>query len=111
MPKSYAIGHLRNVRFGSEIAEYLRRIDATLEPYGGRFLVHGMQHEVLEGDWPGDLIVIEFPDRARAESWYRSDAYRAILPLRTRNADGSVILVDGNATDHRGADLLTALEA
>ena len=48
MTKSYAIGHLRSVDFGREIAEYLRRIDATLEPYGGRFLVHGMRHEVLE---------------------------------------------------------------
>jgi uncharacterized protein (DUF1330 family) len=111
MTNSYAIGHLRSVRFGPDIADYLRRIDATLEPYGGRFLVHGMKHEVLEGDWPGDLIIIEFPDRASAESWYHSDAYQEILPLRTRNADGSVILVDGNAADHRGADVLAELEA
>ena len=110
MTKSYAIGHLRNVRFGPDVAEYLRRIDATFEPYGGRFLVHGMQHEVLEGEWPGDLIIIEFPDRAGAEGWYRSDAYQAILPLRTRNSDGSVILVDANALDHRGADVLASLE-
>jgi uncharacterized protein (DUF1330 family) len=109
MPKTYAIGHLRHVRLGPDIAEYLRRIDATFEPYGGRFLVHGMPHEVLEGDWPGDLIIIEFPDRASAEGWYRSDAYQSILPLRTENADGSVIMVDGNAHDHRGADVLDAL--
>jgi uncharacterized protein (DUF1330 family) len=109
MPKSYAIGHLRSVRVGRDIAEYLRRIDATLEPFDGRFLVHGMQHEVLEGAWPGDLIIIEFPDRASAEGWYRSRAYQEILPLRTRNSDGAVILVDGNALDHRGPDVLTAL--
>jgi uncharacterized protein (DUF1330 family) len=109
MPKSYAIGHLRTVDVGPEIVEYLRRIDATLAPFGGRFLVHGMQHEVLEGEWPGDVIIIEFPDRAGAEAWYRSEAYQEILPLRTRNADGSVILVDGNALDHRGADVLEAL--
>lgn len=111
MTKSYAIGHLRTVRFGPDIVEYLRRIDATLEPYGGRFLVHGMRHEVLEGEWPGDLIIIEFPDRASAEAWYRSSAYQEILPLRTRNADGSVILVDGNAPDHRGEDVVAELAA
>ena len=109
MPSTYAIAHLRNVRFGPEIADYLRRIDATFEPFGGRFLVHGMQHEVLEGEWPGHIIIIEFPDRASAEGWYRSEAYQEILPLRTRNAEGSAILVDGNAPDHRGADVLAAL--
>jgi uncharacterized protein (DUF1330 family) len=109
MTKTYAIAHLRSVRLGADIAEYLRRIDATLEPFGGRFLVHGMTHEVLEGSWPGDLIIVEFPDRASAENWYRSDAYQSILPLRTENAEGSVILVDGNAPDHKGADLLAAL--
>jgi uncharacterized protein DUF1330 len=93
----------------------VRRKNGGLHPGRGgagplpRFLVHGMQHELLEGDWPGDLIIIEFPDRASAEDWYRSDAYQAILPLRTRNADGSVILVDGNAPDHRGADVLAEL--
>ena len=55
------------------------------------------------------MAIIEFPDRAGAERWYRSDAYQSILLLRTENADGSVIMVDGNAHDHRGADVLDAL--
>ncbi len=109
MPKSYAIAHLQNVQIGPEIAEYLHRIDDTLEPFGGRFLVHGMQHDVIEGDWPGDLIIIEFPDRASATAWYASDGYQEILPLRTRNSDGKAIIVDGNADDHRGADILAGL--
>jgi uncharacterized protein (DUF1330 family) len=108
MPKTYAIAHLQDVQFGSEIAEYLRRIDDTLEPFGGRFLVHGMRQTVVEGDWPGDLIIIEFPDRARAEAWYASDRYQQILPLRTRNSRANAIIIDGNADDHRGADLLVA---
>src|SRR5690349_4879878 len=37
MPKTYAIGHLREVQLGDDIAEYLRRIDDTFEPYGGRW--------------------------------------------------------------------------
>ena len=109
MPKSYAIAHLQNVRMGPEIVEYLRRIDDTLEPFGGRFLVHGMRQQVLEGDWPGDLIIIEFPDRASAEGWYASKSYQEILPLRVRNSDGNAIIIDGNADDHRGTDILTGL--
>ena len=67
---AYAIGHLRNVTMGPEIVEYLRRIDATLEPFGGQFIIHGGSVEVMEGSWSGDLIVIAFPDIGRARAWY-----------------------------------------
>jgi uncharacterized protein (DUF1330 family) len=103
---AYAVAHLRNVAMGPEIVEYLRRIDATLEPFGGRFLIHGGDTQVLEGQWSGDLIVVAFPDRDRARAWYDSPAYRDILRLRADNSDGEVILVDGVPEDHRATDIL-----
>jgi uncharacterized protein (DUF1330 family) len=103
---SYAIAHLREVEFGAGIVEYLRRIDATLEPFGGRFVVHGAQPEVVEGPFPGHLVVIGFPDRERARAWYDSPAYREILPLRTANSDGAAVIVDGVGPGHRATDLL-----
>lgn len=104
---SYAIGHLRNVVMGPPIVEYLRRIDATLEPFGGRFVIHGAAPEVLEGSWTGDLVVIEFPDLERARAWYRSDAYRQIIPLRAEHSEGEIILVDGVLEPHRATDILS----
>jgi uncharacterized protein (DUF1330 family) len=90
-----AIAHLRNVRMGPEILEYMRAVDATIASFGGRFLVHGGGNKtVLEGSWPGDLVIVEFPDRASAEDWYASEAYQEILPLRTGNSDGDTLLVD-----------------
>ena len=106
--KAYALGHLRNVVQGPDIVEYLRNIDATLAPFGGRFIVHGGKADVLEGTWSGDLIIIEFPDRNSAHAWYRSDAYRRILPLRLNNAEGAVIIIEGVAQDHRALDVLAA---
>ncbi|WP_193367217.1 DUF1330 domain-containing protein [Pelagibius marinus] len=103
---AYAVAHLRQVDFGADIIEYLKRIDATLAPYGGRYVVHGARATVLEGDWPGDLVVIGFPDRESAEAWYNSPAYRAIIALRTANSVGDVILVDGVTADHRATDIL-----
>ncbi len=61
---AYAVAHLRTVDQNAEIVDYLRRIDATLDPFGGRFVVHGALPEVLEGEWPGFLVVIGFPDLA-----------------------------------------------
>lgn len=43
---AYAIASLRNPAPHPEVAEYIERIQATLDPYRGRFLVHGPQHEV-----------------------------------------------------------------
>ena len=84
---AYAVAHLREVKFGPEIAEYLRRIDETLVPFQGRFLIHGGRAHVLEGVWHGDLIVIEFPSLARARAWYESPGYRATAMLAKRRED------------------------
>lgn len=101
---AYAVGHLRTVDLNAEVGEYMRRIDATLGPFGGRFAVHGVFPEVLEGEWPGFLVVIAFPDLDAARAWYDSPAYQEILPLRTRNCDGVVLLVDGVPEGYRAAD-------
>ena len=104
---TFAVANLHKVNMGAAIVEYLKQIDETLEPFGGRFLVHGGTAELLEGNWSGDLIVIEFPDRDSARAWYRSPAYQSILPLRTQNSEGDVILIDTVPGDHRAGDILT----
>jgi uncharacterized protein (DUF1330 family) len=107
---AYATAHLRSVDFGPEIVRYLQQIDATLDEFGGRFLVHGTDPEVREGAWPGHLILIEFRDLERARAWYESPGYQAILPLRTENSDGSAILVEGVAPGYRATDYLAKVE-
>ena len=83
---AYAVAHLRHVDMGPDIVAYLERIDGTLAPFDGRFVIHGGPVEPLEGTWSGALIMIAFPDRERARAWHASPAYQAILPLRTRNS-------------------------
>ncbi|MFK0692405.1 DUF1330 domain-containing protein [Mesorhizobium sp. IMUNJ 23033] len=103
---AYAVAHMRQATLGPEIVEYLHKIDATLEPFGGRFLVHGGAVEVVENTWPGHLIVIEFPDRDHVRRWYNSPAYQAILALRTENSQSDVIFVDGVEHPHKATDVL-----
>lgn len=103
---AYAVAHMRHVTPGPWIVEYLEKIDATLAPFGGRFLVHGGEVEVVENDWLGHLIVIEFPDRRHVRDWYNSPAYRAILALRTGNSQSDVIFVDGVEHPHKATDVL-----
>ena len=105
---AYAIANVQSITMGPAIADYLERIDATLVPYDGRFLVHGDPADVREGDFVGDLIVVEFPDHNHAVSWYESAAYRDIVSLRTENSEGWLILIDGVPSDHRATDILSA---
>ena len=103
---AYAIAYLRNIKFGAEIIEYLQRVDSTLAPYDGHFIVHGDEAEPIEGEWSGAPIVIEFPDYDHLRGWYDSPAYREILHLRTDNSDGTVIFVNGCGRDHKATDVL-----
>lgn len=107
----YAIAYLNDVDVNDEIVEYLRRIGPTLEPFEGRFLVHGGELTVAEGTMTGDVVIIAFPSHQAARDWYESDAYREILPLRTRNSIGLVALVEGVTEDYESADKVAELGA
>lgn len=111
MTKAYALAHLYDPSAHPEVLEYLERIQGTLEPFEGRFLVHGPQVEVREGEWPGTLVIIEFPSADHARRWYDSPGYQEILPLRTNNISGSAIVVEGVRPDHDPAKMAAAMRA
>ncbi|MCA6091902.1 DUF1330 domain-containing protein [Streptomyces sp. SCA3-4] len=94
---AYALGRLeaRNSRPHPDVIEYIERIQATLDPYGGAFLVHGVPVEVREGAWAGGLVLIGFPGMAEARAWYDSPDYQEIIPLRTDHITGDIVLVEG----------------
>ena len=104
---SYAVAILNDVLMGDSISQYLQRIDATLAPFDGHFLIHGGRPDVREGVWSGDLIVLRFPATDGAQRWYDSDAYQAIAGLRASNSRGTVALFAGVEPDHHATDILT----
>jgi len=76
--------------------EYRKVVPATIEKYGGRYLVRGGAMETLEGDWPWKrVVVLEFPSLEQAKRWYNSEDYRDPKALRFKTAKTKVILVDG----------------
>jgi uncharacterized protein (DUF1330 family) len=94
---TYLINHLR-IPGGiptQDALAYLEQVEATVTPYGGKWLAIDAQVQVIEGAWPGSAVLMEFPDMAKAREWYESADYRKILPLRTTNSISDLILVDG----------------
>ncbi|WP_442593132.1 DUF1330 domain-containing protein [Parapusillimonas sp. JC17] len=103
---AYAVAIISETRLNDEIRAYLEQIDSTLQPFAGRFIIHGGPYLSLEDEPTADLIVVEFPDLERASRWYDSPAYQAIKPLRTANSVGTVFLVQGVPAGHRAMDIL-----
>ncbi|MER8235431.1 DUF1330 domain-containing protein [Streptomyces sp. NPDC101490] len=110
---AYAIGNLHpKPVLDEEVLVYMERIQSTLDPFGGHFLVHGAPaREVPEGSWPGACVIIAFPTYENARAWYDSEPYQALIPLRTRHMKGDVLLIDGVPGGYDPAATAAALRA
>lgn len=62
----------------AKFESYLAKAIPIIERFGGRYLTRVGAHEVLDGNWrPNRVVVIEFPDMAAIR---RSIALRNISP-------------------------------
>jgi uncharacterized protein (DUF1330 family) len=81
--------------------EYATRSPGVIEEFGGRHIARGGKVLTFEGPQEDRRIVIaEFPDFDSAKRCYYSDAYQAIIPLRTSCSTVEFILVDGLPDSH-----------
>lgn len=75
---------------------YRKDVPATIEKYGGRFLVRGGAVEALEGDFvPKRIVVLEFPSLERAKAWWDSAEYQPLRTLRQGASRGDLFVVAG----------------
>lgn len=88
---AYVIGHIR-VTDPDAWAAYRARVGQTIADWGGEVLLRGRLAEVLDGRHEADtVVVIRFPDAAAAAGWHASDAYQALVPLRRRGAEVTLL--------------------
>ena len=76
--------------------EYRNRVCATVEQYGGRFVVRGGRADPKEGSWqPHLLVMLEFPTLEQAERWYNSPEYKPLIAMREKAARTQLIVAEG----------------
>ncbi|GLR91780.1 DUF1330 domain-containing protein [Bradyrhizobium iriomotense] len=75
--------------------EYGPKVPATLQPYGGRFLVRGGMLTNLEGEAPGRFVIIEFDSLQNALNWYQSPEYQKLIPLRQKASRSTLFIAEG----------------
>jgi uncharacterized protein (DUF1330 family) len=80
----------------AKFEEYLRKAVPIIERFGGRYLTRIGAHEVLDGDWrPNRVVVIEFPEMATIKALYHSPDYQPLIALRRSAATDVIIAVEG----------------
>lgn len=95
---AYVLGNVE-VHDPEAYRAYTSQVQATLDPFQGRFVVRGGALETVEGELNADrLVLLEFPSMAQARAWYDSAAYQAILPIRHAHSTARFItLIEGVA--------------
>lgn len=94
---AYVIADIR-VTDPDDYQHYAQQVKATIEQYGGKYIVAGPtgQPETLDGDWqPSRIVVLEFPSVEQAKTWYVSPEYAAIKGIRLRSSTSSLVVVQG----------------
>ena len=77
----YLIAHV-DVTYRTRYSEYAAAAVQLMEAVHGRVLAVGSA-ESLEGEpMPNHNVIMEFPDEQSMRTWYESDAYRALIPVR-----------------------------
>jgi uncharacterized protein (DUF1330 family) len=79
-----------------KLEKYREGVFATVELYGGRYVILGGNCEVVEGDWrPTFPVMIEFSSLEQAKRWYASSEYEPLLKLRLESTRGNALFLDG----------------
>jgi uncharacterized protein (DUF1330 family) len=92
---AYIIGNIE-ITEPAAFREYRNRVGATVEQYGGKFVVRGGKVDSKEGDWqPRLLVMLEFPSLEQAERWYNSPEYKPLIAIRENAARTQLIIAEG----------------
>jgi uncharacterized protein (DUF1330 family) len=80
------------------IEQYRPLAAASIERYGGKYIVRGGPVDCVEGerDPERSFVVVEFPSMERAREWYASPDYAEALKVRRAGAlERTLVFVEG----------------
>ncbi len=78
-----------------EYEAYKKLTPATIEAYGGKFIIRGNPVQVMEGEWNHDrLVMLEFPDKKTAEEWYYSKGYQDAKAIRLKASTAKFFIIE-----------------
>ena len=99
--KHYAVAEI-NITDPSWIPDYVERTTKLVEQHGGRYLARTPKIEKIEGDRPVPqiLLIIEWPSRDAAMTFYESEDYKPFRRSRRSGSTGEFLLAAGEDVNH-----------
>lgn len=75
--------------------QYKERARELLIAQGISFMAGPVVAESLEGSPPNGAVIIRFETLTQAQSWYRSDEYQKLAPMRISASSSTAFIVEG----------------
>ncbi|WP_455222044.1 DUF1330 domain-containing protein [Kaarinaea lacus] len=76
--------------------EYIEKIPKFINKHGGRYIVQGVEPEVMEGDWhPERVVVLEFPSKEKAKEFLEDPEAQFLFAIRYNSTTSKLILAEG----------------
>lgn len=95
VPKAYIVAEI-DIHDSAGFEDYRSAVAPMIAAFGGRYLVRGGAVSALEGDAPtARIVVLEFPTRAAAETFWHSEEYAPVAAIRHRTTHSRIYLVEG----------------
>lgn len=108
---AYCFFDVREITDHAKVERYLAGVFATVERYGGRYLVLGGSSDLVEGDWrPVYPVIVEFADGKQARRWYASPEYAPLRALRVAGTRSNAVFLEGTTPDSTQAAVQAAGE-
>ncbi len=77
-------------------AGFAEAVPATVEQYGGRYLIRGGKFEVAQGGWtPDRVVVVEFGSMDQAKAWCDSPEFKGPKQTLARSSNSNFVFVEG----------------
>ncbi|MDT4329111.1 DUF1330 domain-containing protein [Methylomonas sp. MV1] len=76
--------------------EYIEKIPLFIKKHGGRYIVQGVEPEVMEGDWcPERVVILEFPSKENAKEFLGDTEAQPLFSIRHKSTTSKLILAEG----------------
>lgn len=91
----YLIGHIE-VTDPEKFEQYRPMAAASIEKYGGTYVVRGGEVETLEGELPAPrLVILRFESLDQLHRWYNSPEYQEAKAIRQAAARSVFAITEG----------------
>jgi len=95
MPKGYFFVEIE-ITDAAAYEAYRTKVPDIIAAHGGRILVRGGDAQAFDGTMPQRRrVIVEFDSPEAVRTFYCSDAYQAVLPIRLSASNGFVCVLTG----------------